>query len=105
MNNLVRVTVWADRIYSIDFWESDPSTARSTDNDYVLVPPETLARWQKVWDAWREIKEEIESTLEQQQNDRKPAPPPPIEYRQATVAEAVAFMQECNAFMVAQSNL
>jgi len=54
--------------------------------------------WQKVRDAWREIKEEIESTLEQQQNDRKPAPSPPIEYRQATV-------QECNAFMFTQSNL
>jgi hypothetical protein len=74
-SDLVRVTVidGFQEIFCIDFWESDPSTARSTDNDYVLVPLETLERWRKVWDAWDELKEEIESTLVQQQGDRNPA--------------------------------
>jgi len=41
--------------------------------DYVVIPPETLDRWNKVWDAWRELQDEIESTLVQQQGDRNPA--------------------------------
>jgi hypothetical protein len=95
-SDLVRVTVIDQEVFCIDFWESDPSTARSTDEDYVLVLPETLERWHKVWDAWHELKEEIEATLVEQKAARKPAPPPPIEYRQATVAEAIAFMSAQN---------
>ena len=42
-------------------------------DDYVIIPPETLDRWNKVWDAWRELQYEVESTLVQQQGDRNPA--------------------------------
>jgi len=56
-----------------DFEADHEGSLCDDSDDYVIIPPETLDRWNKVWDDWRELQDEIESTLVQQQGDRNPA--------------------------------
>ena len=78
MDNGIKVYVKAltdltELLNVFDFEADHEGSLCDDSDDYVIIPPETLDRWNKVWDDWRELQDEIESTLVQQQGDRNPA--------------------------------